>query len=291
MPRWCSGRNPTRSVRQAIPVLAALAVALGGAGAALAAQPQPWQMWAQPAASPTMAKIDNLHIYLTLIMVGICLLVFALLFYVIRRFHHSRNPVASKRTHNTPLEIVWTLIPVLILVAVAFPSFRLLYFMDRTTEADMTVKVIGHQWYWSYEYSDHGGIAFDSFMKFDEELEPGEPRLLAVDEPLRVPVGANIRLLLTADDVLHSWAVPALGVKQDTVPGRLVESWMRIDEPGVYYGQCSELCGVNHAFMPIEVRALPQAAFDAWIEETRQAQGLPPADDPASHPTSTAALP
>jgi cytochrome c oxidase subunit 2 len=291
MPRWRSGRNPGPGVRQVILALAASAAALGGAGAALAAQPQPWQMWAQPAASPTMAKIDDLHIYLTLIMVGICLLVFALLFYVIRRFHHTRNPVASKRAHNTPLEIVWTLIPVAILVAVATPSFNLLYYMDRTAEADMTVKVIGHQWYWSYEYPDHGGVALDSFMKFDEELEPGDPRLLAVDEPMRVPVGATVRLLLTADDVIHSWAVPALGIKSDTVPGRLAETWMRIEEPGVYYGQCSELCGVNHGFMPIEVRALPQAEFDAWIEETRQAQGLPPAGDPDARPTATAALP
>jgi cytochrome c oxidase subunit 2 len=233
--------------------------------AAWADQPTPWQMWSQPAATPTMARIDDLHVYLTWIMVGICVLVIGLLAFVMWRFHHSRNPVPSTRAHNTPLEIVWTLIPIAILVAVAVPSFNLLYYMDRTAEADMTVKVVGHQWYWSYEYPDHGGFGFASFMKYPEELEPGEPNLLAVDQPLVLPVGATVRVLLTASDVIHSWAVPALGVKTDTVPGRISETWVRIERPGVYYGQCSELCGVNHGFMPIEVRAVPPEAFETWL--------------------------
>ncbi|MBB4287174.1 cytochrome c oxidase subunit II [Roseospira goensis] len=245
---------------------------------ALAAQPTPWQMWSQPAATPTMARIDDLHGFLTWIMVGITVLVMGLLGFAMWRFHHRRNPVPSQRTHNTPLEIVWTVIPIAILLVVAVPSFNLLYYMDRTTEADMTVKVVGHQWYWSYEYPDHGGFGFTSFMKYPEELAPDEPRLLAVDQPLVLPVGVTVRLLLTASDVIHSWAVPALGVKSDTVPGRISETWVRIEAPGVYYGQCSELCGVNHGFMPIEVRAVPRDDFETWVESARAefAHAAPP---------------
>lgn len=255
---------------------------------ALAAQPTPWQIWSQAAATPTMERIDALTLYLNVLMVVIVILVTALIVFVLWRFHHRRHPVASKRGHNTVLEIGWTLAPIAILLTVAGPSLRLLYFMDQTTEADMTVKVIGHQWYWSYEYPDHGGFGFDSFMKWEGELAPDEPRLLAVDQPMVVPAGATVRLLLTSTDVIHSWGVPSLGIKTDTVPGRISETWFRTKEPGIYYGQCYELCGVNHGFMPIEVRAVPPEDFERWVEETRAAFAPTLPDDPTAQPVTVA---
>ncbi|KAA5606060.1 cytochrome c oxidase subunit II [Roseospira marina] len=258
--------------------------------AALAAQPEPWQMWSQPAATPTMHLITDLHAYLNWLMLGVCVAVMGALGFVLWRFHHSRNPEPSTWSHNTPLEVAWTLIPVAILVAVAMPSFKLLYFMDSTEEADFTVKVIGHQWYWSYEYPDHGNFTFDSWMKYPEELEGDEPRLLAVDEHVVVPVGATVRLLFTSDDVIHSWAVPALGIKNDSIPGRISESWMQIEQPGTYYGQCSELCGVNHGFMPIAVRAVPDEEFQAWLADAQEnfARVDPPPPARESEPVSVA---
>ncbi|GAA0567930.1 cytochrome c oxidase subunit II [Caenispirillum bisanense] len=255
--------------------LAATAVAVAG-GAALAGQPEPWQMNMQSPASPTMERIYGLHNYITLVMIAIVVLVTALLGWCVLRYNHRRNPVPSRTSHHTLLEIAWTAVPVLILVTIAIPSFRLLYFMDRTEEADMTLKVIGHQWYWSFEYPDHDDVAIDSFMKGDEDLEDGEPRLLAVDNVIVLPVQANIRIIVTSDDVIHSFAMPALGLKTDAIPGRLNETWVRIEQPGLYYGQCSELCGVNHAFMPAAIRAVPQEEFDAWMSETQAAQGIIP---------------
>jgi cytochrome c oxidase subunit 2 len=185
------------------------------------------------------------------------------------RFRASANATPSKRTHHTVLEIAWTAVPVLILVVIAIPSFKLLYFMDRVAEPELTIKAIGHQWYWSYEYPDDGDFTFDAYMVADEDLEPGQPRLLATDNAIVLPVDTDIQVLVTAADVLHSWAVPAFGVKMDGVPGRINETWLRIEEPGIYYGQCSELCGDYHGFMPIMVRAVSKEEFDAW---TRQAQ-------------------
>lgn len=269
----------SRTLRVAALAFAGIALS---AGAATAGQPEPWQMNMQDPASPTMERIFSLHNYITVIMIGIVLLVTALLGWCMWRYNAKRNPVPSKTSHNTLIEIAWTAIPVLILVAIAVPSFRLLYFMDRTQEADMTLKVIGHQWYWSFEYPDHGDVALDSFMKYDEDLQDGEPRLLAVDNQVVLPVGANVRIIATATDVIHSFAMPALGLKTDAVPGRLNETWVRIEKPGVYYGQCSELCGVNHAFMPAAFRAVPQEEFDAWMAETQAAQGIVPDDEPAT---------
>lgn len=246
------------------------------AGAALAGQPEPWQMNMQAPASPTMERIYGLHTYITVLMIAVVLLVTGLIGWCIWRYNHKRNPVPSRTSHHTLLEIAWTAVPVLILVTIAIPSFRLLYFMDRTEEADMTLKVIGHQWYWSFEYPDHDDVAIDSFMKGDEDLEDGEPRLLAVDNVIVLPVQANIRIIVTSDDVIHSFAMPALGLKTDAVPGRLNETWVRIERPGMYYGQCSELCGVNHAFMPAAIRAVPQEEFEAWMSETQAAQGIIP---------------
>lgn len=237
---------------------------------AAADQPTPWQTGFQEAASPVMVEIEWLYDYLTAIIVAIVVLVTGLLAYVIVRFNARRNPEPSKTTHNTTLEVVWTVIPILILITIAVPSFRLLYYMDRAQDAEMTLKVIGHQWYWSYEYPDHGGFTFDSVMVDEEDLAEGQPRLLAVDEEVVLPVDTTIRIIVSADDVIHSWAVPALGLKTDAVPGRLNETWVRIEREGVYYGQCTELCGINHGFMPVAVRAVSKQDFAAWVERARE---------------------
>lgn len=250
------------------PFLALIGFALGS-GEAVAAQPVPWQLNFQPAASPVMERLEGLHDLLLWIITLISVFVLALLAYACFRFRASRNPNPSRRTHNTVLEIAWTAVPVLILVVIAIPSFKLLYFMDRVQEPEMTIKAIGHQWYWSYEYPDDGGFTFDATMVADEDLKEGQPRLLTTDLAIVLPVDTDIRVLVTATDVIHSWAVPAFGVKTDGIPGRLNETWVRIEEPGMYYGQCSELCGNNHAFMPIMVRAVAKDEFDAW---TKQAQ-------------------
>jgi cytochrome c oxidase subunit 2 len=243
--------------------------ALLGAAAAAAAVPEPWQLGLQPAASPIAERVHSFHNLLLGVITLITLFVLALLIYTCVRFRESRNPVPSRRTHNTLLEIVWTAVPVLILVIIAIPSFKLLYYQDRLPETELTIKAIGHQWYWTYEYPDHGNFTFDAIMLPDEEIGPGQHRLLETDNRVVLPVGTNIRVLVTAADVLHAWAMPSMGVKVDAVPGRLNELWLHITEPGVYYGQCSELCGANHGFMPIAVEALPKEEFEAWVAEAQ----------------------
>lgn len=238
------------------------------AAPALADQPRPWGLWMQEAASPTMQQIESLNITITVIILIVLAVVFALLGYIIFRFRASRNPQPAKFEHNTPLEFLWTMIPVLILVAIAFPSFHLLYAMDRAKDADLTLKVTGHQWYWSYAYPDQN-VSFDANMVQDGDLKPGEPRLLAADAHVVLPVGATVRIQTTADDVVHSWSVPALGVKIDAFPGRLNETWVRIDRPGMYYGQCSQLCGINHGFMPIQIEAVPKDQFTTWVQQNQ----------------------
>jgi cytochrome c oxidase subunit II len=233
--------------------------------------PEPWQLGFQPPASPSMERLDSLHDLLMWIITLISLFVLVLLALACVRFRAERHPTPSRRTHHTALEIAWTLLPVLILVVIAIPSFRLLYFMDRADDPEMTIKAIGKQWFWTYEYPDHGDFTFDSFMLRDDELQPGQPRLLATDTHVVVPVNTNIRLLTTATDVIHSWAIPRFGVKKDAVPGRVNETWFRVEEPGLYYGQCSELCGVGHAFMPITVEAVSQEEFQAWVEQAQAA--------------------
>lgn len=230
-----------------------------------AQQPAPWQVDFQDAASPVMQRIHDFNNLLFVMAAATTLLVLVLMGYVMFRFNAKRHPVPTKRTHNTVLEVLWTAAPILILAVILVPSIRLLYYGDKAHESDMTIKVIGHQWYWSYEYPDHGDVGFDSFMVPDDKLKPGQPRLLAVDNPLVLPVNTDVRIILTSDDVIHSWAVPSLGLKTDTVPGRINETWVRIEREGTYYGQCSELCGVNHGFMPIEVKAVPREAFDQWV--------------------------
>ena len=237
---------------------------------ARAQQPEPWGLNFQTAATPLAEQIFAFHNMLVWLITAISIFVIALLAYILLRFRHTRNPEPSKTTHNSLLEIVWTGIPVLILIFVAVPSFKLLYFSDAVAGADMTVKAIGRQWYWSYEYPDHGGFQFDSFMIPDDQVPDDEPRLLAVDNRLVVPAGVKIRVLVTSSDVLHAFAVPAFGVKLDAIAGRTNETWFQVDNPGIYYGQCSELCGQGHGFMPIAVEVLPQAEFDAWVEQAQQ---------------------
>ncbi len=231
--------------------------------------PEPWQVTFQEPASPVMHKINDLHNTLMYIITGITIFVLGLLIYVCVRFSARVNPTPNRFSHNTLVEVIWTAIPVVILIVIAIPSFRLLYYMDKVEEADMTLKVVGYQWYWGYEYPDHGIEEFESRIIPDEELKPGMVRLLEVDNRVVLPVGKNVRVLVTAGDVIHAWAMPALGVKMDAVPGRTNETWVRIDKPGIYRGQCSELCGVLHGFMPIVIEAVPEDEFNRWVEKMK----------------------
>ncbi len=252
----------------------ALLLGVTAAGAAKAAEPVPWGLGLQPAASPVMRDIHVFHDWLLLpIITVVTIIVMALLAYVMVKFNAKANPTPAKFTHNVLVEVVWTAIPVLILIVIAIPSFRLLYKEDVTpANVDLTVKVTGHQWYWSYEYPDQEGIAFQSLMLTKEEAEAaGKPYLLATDTQVVVPVNKVVRLQITAADVIHSWALPALGVKMDAVPGRLNEAWFKAEREGTFYGQCSEICGIKHAFMPIEVKVVSQAEFDAWISQQQTA--------------------
>ena len=266
-------------------LVAGLAGALGAAGSAAAQAPSDWEVDFQTALSPSMERIVDFNFMVTIIIVIITAFVFGLMAWIVIRYNKKRNPTPSKTTHNTLLEVVWTVVPVIILLVIVVPSFRLLYYTDRVEEADMTLKAIGHQWYWSYEYPDHGDFTFDALILEDDELEEGQPRLLATDTAVVLPVGAKIRLLTTADDVIHSWAVPALGVKMDSVPGRVNETWFQINREGIYYGQCSELCGTLHGFMPIMIEAVSQEDFDAWVEMAQEEYAS--ADDT---PTEVASL-
>jgi cytochrome c oxidase subunit 2 len=258
--------------RMKIVFSAAASVALCGAACAKdgVGMAEPWQMDFQPAASPIMGQIHSFHVYVTIIITLIALFVLALLIYVMARFNERSNPQPSRTTHNTALEIAWTVIPVLILVAIAIPSFRLLFAQYDFPKPDLTITATGSQWYWTYEYPDHG-ISFDSIMVPDADLKEGQPRLLAVDREVVVPVNKNVIVGLKSNDVIHDWAIPAFGVKLDAVPGRLQSTWFRAEREGVYYGQCSELCGRNHAFMPIAVRVVSEAEFADWIAKTKAA--------------------
>ncbi len=225
-------------------------------------QPTPAGLGFQEHATPMKAKMEWFHNDLLLpIITVITIFVLILLIWVVVRFNAKANPVPSKTTHNVVLEVIWTLVPVIILVVIVVPSMKMLYYIDKTPDAEMTLKVTGHQWYWEYDYPDHGEINF--LANLDREKKP---RLLATDNPVVLPVDTNIRLLMTSADVIHAWAVPAFGVKLDTVPGRLNETWVRIEKEGTFYGQCSELCGKDHGFMPIEVKAVSKAEFAQWVK-------------------------
>jgi cytochrome c oxidase subunit II len=237
-----------------------------GSSIAMAQAPEEWQMGFQDAHSPTMEKIVSFNDVLLWLCIVFSVFIMGLMAYILFRFNRKRNPVPQKFSHNSLIEVLWTVIPVIVLVIIAIPSFRLLYYMDRTTEAEMTIKAIGHQWYWSYEYPELGeDFTFDAFMLAEDELEEGQLRMLETDESVVVPVDTNIRLLVTADDVLHAWTIPSFGIKIDAVPGRINEGWFRVDAEGIYYGQCSELCGREHAFMPIRVKAVSKEAYAEWV--------------------------
>ncbi len=265
---------------------ALLSVIVPGAAAAQQAgdgMGRNWQLGFQEAVTPTMAWISDFHDVLLLIITVITLFVLGLLLYVMFRFSEKRNPVPSKTTHNTLVEVLWTVIPIIILVGIAIPSFRLLYFADRAEDAEMTIKAIGKQWYWSYEYPDHGNFTFDAIIVEDEDLEEGQIRLLQTDEALVLPVDTKIRVLVTAGDVLHNFALPSFGIKLDGVPGRINETWTMV--PGkhagrTFYGQCSELCGVGHAYMPIMVKMLSKEDFAEWVKVAQEEYAR--VDDPAT---------
>ena len=253
-----------------------------------AEQPEPWQLGMQAAASPVRDQIDFLHDMILLPIITIAsLFVLSLLVYVVFRFNAKANPVPSKVSHNTTLEIVWTVVPILVLSVIAIFSLKLEYFMDKAEHADMTLNVTGHQWYWSYQYPEYGNLAFDSNMIPEEDAKKqGKIRLLDTDNPVVLPVGTTIRILVTGTDVIHSWFVPAFGVQEYAMPGRTNESWVRIEHEGVYYGECNQICGVNHPFMPIAVQAVSKEAFAKWVEDAKKkfASG-----DGAASPVSVAA--
>ena len=242
---------------------------------ALADVPRNWQLGLQTPASPVAASIMSLHNLVLAIITVITLFVAALLAYVIWRYSAERNPNPSQTSHHTGLEVAWTVIPVLILVVIAIPSFRLVYYQDRTTEADMTLKVTARQWYWEYTYPDADGLNFGSRPAESKSVKPADmkgdiKRLLDVDEPLVLPVGKNIRILTTSADVIHSFYLPALGVQRYAIPGRTIETWVRIDRAGTFYGQCNQICGEDHSNMPIVVRAVPEAEYTAWLAEAKK---------------------
>ncbi len=269
-------------------VLSMVGPTMMGWGAALANEPKPWEMGMQPSASPVKHLMTSFNDLLTIIITLIVIFVAALMAYCVIRFDAKKNPVPSKTSHHTVLEVAWTVVPVIILIVIAVPSFKLLYAAERIPEAEMTVKVTGRQWYWDYEYPDHGNIAFSSYMVPESEIKPGQRRLLEVDNRVVVPVNTTVRLMVTAGDVIHSWAMPAFGIKKDGVPGRINETWFKAEREGVYYGQCSEICGTNHGYMPIAVEVVSREAFDAWVAKTKSASApKDPTRDVAARPTGT----
>jgi len=253
----------------AIAGVAAAQTASGGAQAPMVGGPSPWGMGLQASGGPIKDAISSFNELVFWMMTAITVFVAALLAWCVWRFSAARNPVPSQNSHNTPLEIAWTVIPVLILLVIAIPSFRLIYYQDRARDADLTINVTGHQWYWNYRFPDHGNFTFDSRPLQNDEIQPGQFRNLEVDEPLLVPVGRTIRVMTNGADVIHSFFVPSLGVQRYAIPGRTIETWMRADRVGTFYGQCNQICGVNHWFMPIVVKAVPQAEFDAWVASAR----------------------
>lgn len=241
------------------------------AGAANAAPgvSEPWQMGFQDAVTPIAEQIHDFHTFVLYIITIIAVFVLALLIYVMVKFNEKANPEPTKTSHNTLLEVAWTVIPIVILLAIAIPSFRLLFAQYAFPTADLTIKATGNQWYWSYEYPDDG-MAFDSVMVEEADLKPNQPRLLAVDNDIVVPVNKNVHLLVTANDVIHNWTIPSFGVKVDAVPGRVVRAWFRAEKTGIFYGQCSELCGARHAFMPIAVRVVSEEDYANWLVEAKE---------------------
>ena len=259
-------------------------IAAGGVAWAGLGQPSPWELGLQQSASPVMDDIVWFHNYLLWLIAAIALFVLVLLAIVTVKFNARANPVPSRTTHNTFIEIIWTVVPVLILVAVAVPSFRLLFYELKVPAADLTVKVTGKQWFWSYSYPD-SKFEFNSLMVQDKDIKPGQLRLLSVDNEMVVPVNKVVHVLVTGADVIHSFSVPSFGIKIDAIPGRLNETWFKAEREGMYYGQCSQLCGRDHAFMPIAVRVVSEKDYTAWLDQAKKKY----ADDNVASPNAVAA--
>jgi cytochrome c oxidase subunit 2 len=249
--------------------LAGPVLMVGGPALAGLGQPSPWQIGLQQSASPVMDSLVSFHNFLLVIITLIAVFVLALLLIVMVKFNARANPTPTKTTHNTLLEVLWTVVPVVILVVIAVPSFRLLFYQQNIPPADLTVKATGKQWYWSYTYPD-SKFEFDSIMLREKELKPGQPRLLAVDNAMFVPVNKVVRVQVIGAEVIHAFTVPSFGIKIDAIPGRLNETWFKATREGVYSGQCSELCGKDHAFMPSEVHVVSEQAFAAWSEDAKK---------------------
>ena len=237
--------------------------------ALFANEPKDWQLGFQKSASKSMDDIVWFHDYMLVpIITAITAFVLFLLLYVCVRYRASKNQVPSTTSHNTLIEVIWTLVPCLILIVMAVPSFKVLYSQDEIPKADVTIKAIGYQWYWGYEYPDEN-IIFDSYMIDEKDLKENQPRLLAVDNAVYVPVNKVVKVMITANDVLHAWALPSFGVKRDAIPGRINETWFKADRTGTFYGQCSELCGIKHAFMPITVNVVSGEEYNKWLKEAK----------------------
>jgi cytochrome c oxidase subunit 2 len=262
----------------------ALVASAGGAWAALG-HPTPWQLGLQDAATPVMADIAWFHDYLLWIIAGITAFVLILLGIIVVRFNASANPTPTRTTHNTLLEVLWTIVPVVILLFIAVPSFRLLFVQLEVPKPDLTIKATGKQWYWSYTYPDNGNFEFDSLIVAEKDLKPDQPRLLTVDNELVVPVNKVVHVLVTGADVIHSFAMPSFGIKIDAVPGRLNDTWFKATIEGTFHGQCSELCGKDHAFMPITIRVVNDNEFKTWVEAAKKKYAV----DQSAPPTAIAA--
>jgi cytochrome c oxidase subunit 2 len=259
-----------RTVGRVLLSFAALVALALFSGVALADQPHDWQIGFQDMVTPVGDKLVALHDLLLWIIGIITLFVAGLLLVVAVRFRASKNPVASKTSHNTLIEIAWTVIPILILVVIAFPSFKLLYFQERVPESPLTLKVTGLQWYWHYAYPDNGDFGFDSYGIDEKDLKPGQLRLLDVDNEVVLPVNTNVRVQIAGNDVMHSWFVPSLAVQKYAVVGHLNEVWLNVDKEGTYYGECNQICGVNHSFMPIKIHVVSKEEFAKWVETAKQ---------------------
>jgi cytochrome c oxidase subunit II len=284
------GKRAKAFVASAVLASTALFTAAPGWAQELVGQPTPGGIGLQPSASPLKVEATLFHNAILMpIITGICLLVLGLLLWIVFRYNKRRNAVPAKWSHNTTIEIIWTVVPVLILIFIALFSFRLLFAYHDMPEPDLTVKVTGNQWNWTYEYPDHGvGEYVSNMLPEDEALAAGVPFRLAADEPMVVPLGQTVQLLVTGSDVIHSVALPAFGLKTDAIPGRVNETWFRADRTGIFYGQCSELCGVDHAFMPIQINVVTQAEFEAWIAERGGAMpGAEPAEEAATDAAAT----
>ncbi|HPD82199.1 MAG TPA: cytochrome c oxidase subunit II [Alphaproteobacteria bacterium] len=234
--------------------------------------PHPTELGLHDPATPQMDRIYDFHNMLLWVITVIVIFVTGLLAWVVFRYRAKANPNPSKTTHHVMLEVLWTVVPVVILIVIAVPSFKMLYYLDRVEEPEMTLKVTGYQWYWGYEYQDTEGVNFLSYMIPEDEIDEaaGQKRLLSTDNKVVLPIDTNIQIIVTAADVIHSFTVPAFGIKKDAVPGRMNETWVRIEKPGTYFGQCSEICGINHAYMPIEIEAVTKEEFEQWLTTAKE---------------------